>query len=155
MFGFMKGKMEIVIPKTTYTFGEVIEGKVTLELNKPQKAKGVTIDLVQEYTTHEYRGGKNVPTKHENHVGSIKLDEEKEYPAGQIMEYPFKFTLPTYKGPTVDPNSTLGKVVNVMQTMQPLINVLGSDRGGWFLKAKLDVSGFDVNKDVKLQVNVP
>ena len=158
MLGFMKGKMEIQIPRTNYAYGEIIEGKVTLELKKPQKAKGVSIDLVQEYQTYERRGSQTVPVTHTNHIDTLTLDSEKEYPAGNVMEYPFKFTLPVYQGPQIDTGSTLGQVVKVIETVEPIINVLGSGHSGgseWFLKAKLDVSGFDVNKDLKLQIRPP
>jgi hypothetical protein len=50
----------------------------------------------------------------------------------------------------------LGKVINVMQAASPFIQAFGlgySHPIEWFLKAKLDVSGFDVNKDVKLQIS--
>jgi hypothetical protein len=158
MFGFMKGKMEILIPRTSYTFGEVIEGTVTLELKKPLQAKGVSINLLEEVTTHERRGDKTVPVTRTMHSQTIALDSEKEYSAGKVMEYPFKFTLPAYQGPQIDANSTLGKAVKVLETVGPIINTFGSgysDKSEWFLKAKLDVSGFDVNKDVKLQIRIP
>jgi hypothetical protein len=158
MFGFMKGKMEILIPRTGYAFGEIIEGTVTLELKKPQQAKGVSITLLEQETTHERRGNQTVPVTRTINSQTIILDSEKEYPSGKALDYPFKFTLPAYQGPQIDANSTLGKAVNVIETVGPIINALGpgyNNRTEWFLKAKLDVSGFDVNKDVKLQIRLP
>jgi hypothetical protein len=40
MFGFgNKGKIESELPRTAFSLGDEIEGKVILELNKPQKVK--------------------------------------------------------------------------------------------------------------------
>jgi hypothetical protein len=153
MFGFLKGQMDIVIPRTTYDYGETIEGKVRLELKKPQKAKGVFIHLQQVEHYTEHRDGKHVPKSRVLYGRSITLDSEKEYPSGTLMEYPFQFDIPKYEMPNMD--GTMGKIMKTVETVGPLLTLIGGHRSNidWHLSAKLDVSGFDVNKDVKLQIS--
>jgi hypothetical protein len=156
MFGFMKGKIEIQIPRSNYAYGELIEGKVSMELKQPLKAKGVFIQLLAEQKVDEHRGGKTTTHTHTIHSQTLPLDIEKEYPAGQRIEYPFQLTVPSFQGPQIDMGGNLGKVINVMQAASPFIEAFGlghSHPVEWFLKVKLDVSGFDVNKDVRLQIS--
>ena len=49
MFG--RGKIEISIQKTRYASGDTISGAVTLTLNKPVKAREMTLSLIGEYVT--------------------------------------------------------------------------------------------------------
>jgi hypothetical protein len=156
LFGFMKGKIEIFIPRTTYSYGETVEGKVTLELKQPQKASGVTIQLLAIEKHHETRGGKSHLHTKNIFDQTIKLDSEREYPAGKMLEYPFKFTLPTWQGPEINMDGALGTVIKTMDAVGPILKAFSrsSSSGGttWTLKAKMDVSGFDINKDVELQI---
>jgi len=159
MFGFLsKGKMEILLPRTSYAYNEVIEGKVSMELDNPQKAKGVSIELLGERkrreTRHVTRGGKRV-TEHVTHTDvvfsrSLILDVEKEYPGKQIIEYPFQFVVPD-PGKPQQPNfgeGTIGNILKVMQEYAPPPSPIE-----WFIKAKLDKSGFDVNKSIRLYIS--
>jgi hypothetical protein len=49
MFG--RGKIDMSIQKTRYIAGDTISGSVTLTLNKPVKAREMTISLIGEYKT--------------------------------------------------------------------------------------------------------
>jgi hypothetical protein len=158
MFDFLsKGKMDILVPKTNFTHNELIDGKVSLELKKPQKAKGVFIEFLglrhRKETRRVNRGGKTV-TETVTHTdvlfsSSLTLEGEKEYPANQKIEYPFQFTVPEIV--ESKPNygeGTLGTVMNIVQQFGPKPGPIE-----WYLKAKLDVSGFDVNKDLRLFIS--
>ena len=159
MFGFLsKEKMEIQIPRTNYAYGELIEGKVSMELNGPQKAKGVFIDFIghrqQRENRRVYRGGKwvndTVPKTVIVFSRSLTLDTEKEYPGNQPIEYPFQFKVPELVEPQ-QPNfggGTVGNVLNFMQQFAPAPSPIE-----WYIKAKLDVSGFDVNNEVRLNIS--
>jgi hypothetical protein len=155
MFSFSKGKMEIIIPKTSFAFDEPIEGRVSLELNKPYKAKGVSVWLVGQRkvrdTRRVMRNGKWINESYTKTVGvfsrSLDLDGEKEYPGNQKLEYPFKFVVPEPGEPQKMDfgDGTIGNILNTMQTFAPKPSPVE-----WSISAKLDVSGFDVNKSVKL-----
>jgi len=49
MFG--RGRIDISIPKTGYAAGDTICGTVTLKLNKPTRARKMTLSLIGEYIT--------------------------------------------------------------------------------------------------------
>jgi sporulation-control protein spo0M len=49
MFG--RGKIDISIQKTSYQPGDTISGAMTLTLNKPVKAREMTLSLIGEYIT--------------------------------------------------------------------------------------------------------
>ena len=49
MFG--RGKIDISIQKTSYQPGDTISGAITLTLNKPVKAREMTLSLIGEYIT--------------------------------------------------------------------------------------------------------
>jgi hypothetical protein len=49
MFG--RGKIDISVQKTRYASGDTISGSVTLTLNKPVKAREMTLSLIGEYIT--------------------------------------------------------------------------------------------------------
>jgi hypothetical protein len=49
MFG--RGKIDISVQKTRYAPGDTISGSVALTLNKPAKAREMTISLIGEYKT--------------------------------------------------------------------------------------------------------
>jgi len=49
MFG--RGKIDISIQKTRYAPGDTISGAVTLTLNRPVKAREMTLSLIGEYMT--------------------------------------------------------------------------------------------------------
>jgi|WetSurMetagenome_2_1015567.scaffolds.fasta_scaffold675712_1 hypothetical protein len=160
MFGFLsKGKMEIQIPRTNYAFNELIEGKVTMELKSPVKGKGVFIQFhatqKRSRTRRVSRGGKwvneNETYTHTVFSQSLTLDVEKEYPGNQLLEYPFQFKVPDLGRQPQQPSfgeGTLGNILNVVQQFAPQPSPVE-----WFLKAKLDTSGFDVNNDVRLYIS--
>jgi hypothetical protein len=155
MFSFNKGKMDIQLPRTSYIYDEPIEGKVTMELNKPQKGKGVFIQILGERNRREnYTTTKNGKTVHGTRTvvdvvfeRSLILDGEKEYPSGH-MEYPFQFVVAD-PGVAQTPNFGDGVIGNALNFMAQHAVQAPIE---WKLKAKLDVPGFDVNKEFKLDV---
>ncbi len=157
MFSFSKGKMEIQIPKNSYAYDEPIEGKVSLELNKAYKGKGVSVQLLgqreERKTRRVVRNGKSVNESYTQTVTvfsrGLNLDGEKEYPGGEKLEYPFHFVIPDPGEPKTPDfgDSTLGNILNTLQTYAP-----GPRPIKWFISAKLDVPGFDVNKSVGLNI---
>ena len=57
VFGFGRGKFEITLEKFNYSPGETIKGKISFDLKKPTKAKGLKVALIGErITTSRQRG---------------------------------------------------------------------------------------------------
>jgi hypothetical protein len=154
VFGlFEKGKIEIVLNKVNFTPGEVIEGTVKMQLNKPVKARGVFVTLFSGVTSQ------NINTF--SKPGTIKsssstkrgfeftqpLDMEKEYPT-QPVEYNFKINIPANNGNIAQGNDPMSGVINTVKLF-----TMGNQYTKWFVEAKLDVpGGFDLNK--KVQINL-
>jgi sporulation-control protein spo0M len=70
MFG--RGKIEIEIQKMRYVPGDTISGAVTLTLNKPLKAREMTLSLIGEYKTIVTdRVIGPVPLQRKGNVGSL------------------------------------------------------------------------------------
>ena len=132
----MSGKIDIEISKTIFSPNEVIEGSITMKLDKAIKSKGVFVMLTSGESRSTARKGKTV-TEHYTRVwSSLPLDVEKEYPAGQIFTYPFKLVAPTRSAP-FDPLSMMWKYVRKDATPRSK---------NYKIEAKLDIShGFDVN----------
>jgi hypothetical protein len=136
----LSNDINIKIEKTDFAPSEVIEGTVTVKLDKPIKSKGVFVSL----TSGETRSGRNSKgqstTQHYSHVwSSLTLDGEKEYPAGQSLSYPFRFTAPSRSAP-------VSLLSMVWKGAQPTIK-------DYHIDAKLDISmGFDINtkKEIKI-----
>src|SRR4030043_1494025 len=60
MFG--KGRIDIIIPKTSFSPGDTISGNVVLAMKKPVKAREVNISLIGEQTAT--KGG--IASKNQN-----------------------------------------------------------------------------------------
>jgi hypothetical protein len=151
VFGFMKGSMEIKLPKHNYVPGETVKGQLTLELKKATKARKLTITLFgQEIVRRRVTDSRG--THYDNDYitlcdVTIPLDGEKEYKKGQ---WDFSVPIPTdvlSRNPR--PEGTLGKVVDTMEF------VSGTKRNiEWSMKANLDIPwGADVskNQDIVIQ----
>ncbi|MCD4740745.1 hypothetical protein K8R43_06200 [archaeon] len=161
MFG-KKGNIEIVIPKTSYAYGETIQGTVKLTMNKPHKAKEFRLLFTGEQNKTSYGGpGANVggvrvgmtggQKKKTNtatlHSFKVTLDGEKEYDS---KEYPFQVTVPQIQT-AEKPEGTVGNVVNAMQFMSGTTMQIK-----WKLKATLDVPmDTDINKEIEIIVTNP
>ena len=51
MFGFGKKQIEIVLEKLNFSHGDIIKGKVILDLKNPTHAKALKVGIVGERTT--------------------------------------------------------------------------------------------------------
>jgi hypothetical protein len=132
--------INIAVNKTTFSPNEAIEGTITLKLEKPMKSKGVFVALTSGETKHGHNSKGQSTTTHYTHVGSsIPLDVEKEYPAGQVLTYPFRLVAPSRTAPF----DLLGNVWKSFRkdSTPPSKN--------YNVEAKLDISmGFDVRARV-------
>jgi hypothetical protein len=136
--------IDITINKTTFSPSEAIEGTITLRLEKPIKSKGVFVGLTSGETKHGRNSKGQSTTMNYTHVWSnIPLDIEKEYPAGQVLTYPFKLVAPSRTAP-FDPIAGIWKSFRKDST-PPSKN--------YKIEAKLDISmGFDVNAGREIKI---
>lgn len=148
IFGFQKGKIDIKLSKFNYSSGETIEGVVELKLKKPISAKELSITIIGEQKVSQmtHQGSSSRTTR----VFDFKqpLDGEKEYSADQPLNYPFQIKLPD------NILSSQGQLEGGLGTVIKAAQIISGTRSriSWYLIARLEVSGFDVNK--KVQVNI-
>ena len=143
VFGIGEGKIEIFLDKGSFSYGESIRGRLALTLDKPKKARGLRIALVQqEYRYHHSsKGG----TYSWDTIYSFKadLDGEKEYQSRS--DYTFEMQIPNSQKPmgANSPDGLLGAVVSVLSRQRKI---------KWLLDASLDMPGFDINKKIDIAV---
>jgi len=150
MFGFGKGKIEIQVPKFNFSPGETIDGNVILTLDKPMKAKGVTIELIGTKKSSSLNMSKGRHSSSKTTIFNFKqpLDGEKEYSASEL-KYKFQIKIPndvlTQQAFGADIAGTLIKSAQILTGTSSRIN--------WYLIARLDIPWkIDVSK--KLQINI-
>lgn len=136
--GIGEGKIDVNTEKQTYGQGEILKGRVILQLNSQKKARALRIRF---YGECRRRTGKGSSTER-IYLQELILDQEKEYPAG-MKEYDFQFQLPTIPKPqTMQGSGIVEFAANVAAAfLDPYANVK------WYLDASLDIPmGIDVNK---------
>jgi len=145
MFGLGKGKIDLILEKTSYTHGEVVNGQIKMILKKPIQAKGVIVTLFAERVTTTMYNGSTQRKTQKVFEFSIPVDGEKLYEATQ-KDYTFQVQVPQESEIKVE-----GKIGGALKAIQSLGNMMSPTK--WFVEAKLDVpKGFDVHK--KQQINI-
>jgi len=148
MFG--KGKIDIQIQKFNFSPGETIDGSVILKLNKPVKAKAVSIELIGIRKDSRMNLSKGRSSSSSDIIFSFKqpLDGEKEYPASEVS-YKFQIKIPA--NILTQPAFGEGIAGTLIKSAQILSGV--NSRIDWHLIASLEIPWkIDVSK--KLQVNI-
>ena len=149
---FSKGKIDIVLPKTSFSPGDNISGNVILALKKPVKAREVNISLIGEQTTT--RGGitSTEQSKSTTRIYEFKqrLDGEKEY--NKKTEYSFEIKLPAdilSRQPQMpQARGALGQGLKIAQA----ITGFGAWTS-WYLLARIDIpGGIDISKKAQIAI---
>jgi len=152
MFGFGKGKIEIILEKYNFKPGETIKGKLSVKMKKPTKAKALKVMFAGEKTSSASPisfGPKQERRKSDRvfvHKFEMPLDGEKEYTE---QEYDFEIAVPAdILSRGTGPGGTLGTALQAAQFLSGT-----SSRTEWYVQATLDIEkSLDVNK--KVQVNI-
>jgi hypothetical protein len=145
MFG--KGKINISIARTNYLPGDTISGDVALTINKPVKAREVSISLIGEQTVTRNRstgsGQRTTTTERINiYTFKQKLDNEREYSQGQNYRFDIKIPADIVgMKPLLEPNSMAGQLLDAAQTAAAMMGAISLQRTRWYLLAKLDIPG--------------
>lgn len=153
MFGFEKGKIEIILEKVNFKPGETIKGKLILKMKKPTKAKELRVQFAGIKTTSSSgvrigsANNQKKPTTQVIHDFKMTLDGEKEY---TDKEYEFEIAIPAGvlgAGGSL-PEGTAGTAIKAMQFLAG-----SSTKINWFVQGTLDIEkSIDINK--KIQINV-
>jgi len=142
LFSKLKGKIEIEIPKTNFSSGEVVNGKLKLKLRNSLSAKKLQIGIIGMRKTTSYNNGKRSSRTMRVYEFYNQIDGEKTYPAGEKI-YDFEFKIPE------DAGSGGNKVLNsAIKSVQLLAGQ--HSRVKWYLVSNLDISGFDVSKKMRI-----
>jgi hypothetical protein len=149
MFGFGKGKIDLIIEKYNFSPGDTIKGKILLKLNKPIHAKAIKVELLGEKSTSKtvITTGSTTHSQSNEYVFNFEmpLDGEKDYLEG---EYNFELKVP---GSLSQPSMPQGVAGDVLKSIQILAGRESTIK--WYVIAKLDIpKGLDVSK--KIQINI-
>lgn len=150
MFGwFSKGTITIQPSKFNYSSGELIEGSITIKLKKPLMGKEVTIRLFGEEKLTRIRNGQRRTETKKIYDFKQPLAGEGNYPANQPMTYTFQIKIPDniIQNPKL-PGGFMGGLLKISQMFSGPVY----SKTMWYLKARLNVKGFDITK--KIQINV-
>lgn len=152
---FDKGKINIMISKTSFAPGDTISGDVALTLKKPVKARGVSISLIGEQKNTRVggmMGSKDMSTTTKRiRIYDFKqqLDSEKEYSQGG--GYHFEMKIPadilSMKPQMPEMGGKLGQGLKMAQAAAAMTGAIPFQQTKWYLLAKLDISGgLDIKK---------
>jgi sporulation-control protein spo0M len=88
VFGLGKGKIDVILEKTDFKHGEVIRGKINLELKKPVQAKELKISFIGQKDINRVGGGTSRGIIYQT---DKSLGGESEYSSNI---YPFELKIP-------------------------------------------------------------
>jgi len=171
VFGFDKGKINIMIQKTNYAPGDTISGNVALTLKKPVKAKEVSISLIGEEVTTGggdtagwsgkrtssgvgmTSGGAGSTRIQRIYEFKQQLDSEKEHSGGREYRFEMKIPADILGVEPQMPEGALGQVLKVAQTVATVTGATARKRLKWYLSAKVDIpGGLDISKRVDITI---
>ena len=152
MFGLSKGTIEIQLDRNNFQPGDIINGRVVLQMKKTVVAKDLTIRLIANQKVTQGVGTNRSTRIMKIYDFKLNLDNEKEYPANQQLIYPFNIQIPRNLSSgqiTEQLGQTLGTVAKLAQAMT------GSrSTTYWYLIANLTVPGMFNDVKKKIQINV-
>jgi hypothetical protein len=152
---FSKGKAVIMIPKTNFYPGELIQGAVDLALDKPTPAAEFSISLVGEKRVTVRRRdskGNYVNDTETTRIYDFKttLDGEKEYSGA--ARYGFNIQIPHDILAGLQPQTTVaGGFFGIVQNAA---NAMSSPpRYDWYIQATLNIpKSIDINKKADITI---
>lgn len=92
-FGFGRGKTKVILNKTSYLFGEKIQGNLEINLKKPITTNFTEVTLKLERRTTKLRDGKKDVDTDILHEDKVRLANEENLPAG-LKTIPFEIQIP-------------------------------------------------------------
>ena len=150
MFG--KGKIDIAVPKTNFSTGEVISGIATLNMKKRAKAREFTISLICDQKITERRGTSRSTRTDRIYEFEQQLDGEKEYEGSGTYTFEIKVPEDVLDQQSQMPQlqGTLGTALSIAQS---LAGMGATKRTSWYLLARLDIPwGTDIKEKVQITI---
>lgn len=146
---FLRGKITLSLPVTTFSPGDTIKGSFELHAKKPINGKRLVVSLIG--TQHErtrQKDGKSNSRSYEIFRQEILIEEAREYPAGYKEVYPFELPVPASDGPEFMNNDLLRSLVSAA-------SFLGNRRieVRWRLEARLQAKGIDLAGSRRVTLN--
>jgi len=142
----MKGSIEIIPDKYSYSPGETINGKLILKIKKPVQATNLIVGLKCEKNEQNYSSNSNRAQSENSSVFDFNqpLDGKKDYTPSEYT-YNFSIKIPQNVSANVG-----GMVGNLVKSAQILMGKNSSFK--WYLYSELKCSGINLSK--KIQINV-
>ncbi len=149
---FSKGNIDIAVPKTNFSTGEVISGIATLNMKKRAKASDFTISLIGEQKIKEMRGTSRSTRTDRIYEFEQQLDGEKEYEGSGT--YTFEIKIPEdVMGQQPQMPQLEGTLGTALSIAQSLTGMGTTKRTSWYLLARLDIPwGTDVKEKVQITI---
>jgi hypothetical protein len=170
LLGIGDGKLELQIKNPKAISGEILEGTVTLILNKDIKAKGIIVTLfAKELLSRPTVSTKGTRTQGATvldcYSASKTLDNEKTYTKSNNYQYNFSFVVPQAEElkPEVrgflqsSPDSKLGKFEAAERAAGAKAYELGASTRTikWYIKAELKHEAFlDFPIETTQEINI-
>ena len=152
MFG--KGKIDIAVPKTNFSLGDIISGNVALTIEKSLKARELSISLIGDQTITQGGGlvGRGESTG-STRIYDFKqqLDTEREYDKSGAYNFEIKIPADVMNRQTQLPQLE-GKLGEAFKVAQLFIGTTKTTTR-WYLLAKLDIPwGKDIEKVLQITI---
>jgi hypothetical protein len=142
-----KGSIEIITDEYMYKIGDVIKGKLVLNLKKPVISDKLIVGLKCERAERVYskRNKSSKEVKETLFDFNQILEQEKEY---GVSEYSYDFSIAI---PLNAPKKLEGLAGTLIKPIQILIGQDSSLR--WYLYAELSCDGVNLDKNIQISVN--
>ena len=159
---FAKGKIDILLPKTGFTYGDTITGTLALRLKKPVNARELVISLIgeQKTTSRAVVPGQTGTTSSTQTVKiydfKLQLDTEKEYSGDR--DYDFEIQIPgNMTGAGAQGLEMPGKLAQGLKMVHTAAAMMGKvpfQRIKWYLSARIDVrGGLNISKKADIVIS--
>ena len=146
---FLRGKITLSLPVTTFSPGDTIKGSFELHTKKAIIGRRLIVSLIG--TQHErtrQKDGKTSSRSHEIFRQEVLIEEAREYPAGYKEVYPFELPVPASDRPEFMNNELLRSLVSAA-------SFFGNRRieVRWRLEARLQAKGIDLARSHRVTLN--
>ena len=141
------GKVDIILDKYSFNYGDKVAGRVILTAKKPIHATGLKVKIQATERINQY-GAKNSSTVRVAFRFEQPVDGEKDYTGG---EYPFEMLLPA-QNPGMQ-SGLSGNVETAVNVVKALQGSFSSKSLSWSIGAELNIpNSNDLGKSVQINV---
>ncbi len=145
---YLRGKIKLKLPVTSFNLGDTIKGSFELHAKKPISGKRLIVRLIGTQHVRTKRGDKTETHTHEIFRQEELIEDSRDYPAGFRENYAFELAAPK-SGQSEIPGGDL------IKTLASTANMIGNRRVDvrWKLEARLVAKGIDLVGSKRIYVN--